>query len=135
MSVSGPHAHRLPVHRRALAARLEVDLRPFRYLGAAMLALGLVLPHVAGDPGLPCPLRSVTGVPCPMCGMTTSVKAVLGGRLHPAFAANPAGLLAVAVAIALLARPAWRHLSVPTAVLAGGVALSWLFQLHRFHFL
>jgi hypothetical protein len=134
MSVSGPPRH-VRAHRRALAARLEVDLGPFRYLGAAMLALGLALPHVPGEPGLPCPLRSVTGVPCPLCGMTTSVKAVMGGRLHSAFAANPAGLLAVAVAVVLLARPAWRHLSVPIAGLAGGVALSWLFQLHRFHFL
>lgn len=118
-----------------MAARLDVDLRPVRYLGAAMLALGVALPHLPGDPGLPCPLRSGTGVPCPFCGLTTSVKAVLRGNGHAAWAANPFGLLAVALAGALVLRPRWRHLSLPTVVVVAGVATSWLFELRRYHFL
>jgi Protein of unknown function (DUF2752) len=118
-----------------MAARLDVDLRPVRYLGAAMLALGLALPHLPGNPGLPCPLRTVTGVPCPFCGLTTSVKAVLRGNGHAAWAANPFGLLAVALAGAMVLRPKWRHLSLPTVVVVAGVATSWLFELHRYHFL
>ncbi|MDP9075632.1 MAG: DUF2752 domain-containing protein [Actinomycetota bacterium] len=121
--------------RRVLAARLDVDLRPFRYLGAGMLALGLALPHTPGNPGLPCPLKTLTGVPCPMCGMTTSVKAALAGQLHRAVVANPVGVLAIAIAVALVVVPGWRRQRVPTVALAGGAALSWLFQLHRFHFL
>lgn len=100
-----------------------------------MLVLGLVLPHVLGDPGLPCLLRMATGVPCPFCGLTTSVKAVLSGNFGDGFAANPVGLIAVVTAIALLLRPSWQRLSLPALVPAAGVALSWLFQLHRFHFL
>jgi len=118
-----------------MTARFEIDLRPFRYAGAAMLALGLALPHVPGNPGLPCPLRAVTGVPCPFCGLTTSVKATVGGHLGTALAANPAGLLIVAVAVVMLLQPARRQLRLPTLALTGGVALSWLFELHRFHFL
>jgi hypothetical protein len=100
-----------------------------------MLGLGVLLPHVPGDPGLPCPMRMVTGVPCPLCGMTTSVKAALGGDLHAAFAANPFGILAVMAAVVLLTRPAWRRLQLPVGVLACGVVVSWLFELHRFHFI
>lgn len=118
-----------------MAARFDLDLGPARYLGGAMLALGLVLPHVAGNPGLPCPLRTVTGVPCPFCGLTTSVKAVLGGDGRAALAANPFGVLLVAAAVVLLVVPRWRRVSLPLVVLGGGIALSWLFELHRFHFI
>jgi hypothetical protein len=118
-----------------VAARFDLDLGPARYLGGAMLALGLVLPHVSGDPGVACPLRTFTGVPCPFCGLTTSVKAVLGGNGRAAAAANPFGIGLVALAVVLLLLPRWRRVSVPVVVLAGGVALSWLFELHRFHFI
>ena len=100
-----------------------------------MLALGLVLPHVPGDPGLLCPLRTTTGIPCPLCGMTTSVKASLRGDLHGALLANPLGLVAVITALVLLVRPMWRRMQLPAAMLAGVGLLSWLFQLHRFHFI
>jgi hypothetical protein len=122
-----------PSTHGVVAARVDVDLRPLRYLGAAMLALGAVLPHLPGNPGLPCPLRTTTGVPCPLCGMTTSVKATMRGNVHAAITANPFGILAVVTAILLLVRPAWRRLSLPAGVLIGGVLVSWLFQLHRFH--
>jgi hypothetical protein len=122
-----------PSAQGAVAARIDVDLRPLRYLGAAMLALGALLPHLPGNPGLPCPVRTTTGVPCPLCGLTTSVKAMMRGNLHGAFTANPFGILAVATAMLLLVRPAWRRLSLPAGVLMGGVLVSWLFQLYRFH--
>lgn len=118
-----------------MAARLEIDLRPLRYAGAAMLALGLALPHVPGNPGLPCPLRTVTGLPCPFCGLTTSVKSTVGGRIGPALAANPGGLLIVAFAVMLLLWPNRRQLHLPAPAVMGAIALSWLFELHRFHFL
>jgi hypothetical protein len=120
--------------RATLAARLDFDLTSVRYAGGAMLALGLVLPHLPGNPGLPCPLRTVTGVPCPFCGLTTSVKAVLHGDAHGAWSANPFGLLAVVFAVALVVRPRWRRMSLPTVIVASGVALSWVFELHRYHF-
>jgi hypothetical protein len=124
-----------PLSRRLLAARAGVDLQPMRWLGGAMLALGAVLPHIAGNPGLPCPLRSTTGVPCPLCGMTTSVKATMRGNLGAAAAANPFGILAVGIAVSLLLRPARRRAEVPTAVVLAAASVSWLFELHRFHFI
>jgi hypothetical protein len=121
--------------RRALVARIDIDLRPFRWPGAAMLALGAALPHLPGNPGLPCPLRTVTGVPCPFCGLTTSVKAVMRADVARAAAANPVGILAVGLAFLVVLRPRRCNLRVPATVLLLGVGLSWVVQLHRFHFL
>jgi hypothetical protein len=86
-------------------------------------------------PGLPCPLRTLTGIPCPLCGMTTSVTDTVHGHLGAALAANPAGLLAVAAAVALLVWRRAREAAVPAAAVPVALALMWLFELHRFHFL
>jgi hypothetical protein len=129
-----PRAPDAPFAHRIATARVDIELGLLRYAGAAMLALGVALPHLPGNPGLPCPLRSVTGVPCPFCGLTTSVKAVLHGDGHGAWAANPFGLVIVAFAMALVVRPRWRQVILPTALVVVGVALSWLFELHRYHF-
>lgn len=120
---------------RAVSSSVDFDLVPFRWTGAAMLALGLALPHLPGNLGVPCPLKTITGVPCPLCGMTTSVKAVLGGHLHAALVANPFGLLAVVAAALLLLRPRARRLRLPSVLLAAGAAASWAFELQRFHVL
>lgn len=98
-----------------------------------MLAVAAVLALVPGHPGLPCPLRTLTGVPCPLCGMTTSVEATVHLRLGDALAANPAGVLAVVVAIVLLIR---RPTTVPVWLPAIFVLLAamWVFELHRFGF-
>ena len=51
-------------------------------------------------PRLICPLRRVAGVPCPTCGSTRMVEAVLRGDFAAAFGANPlVFLLLVSVAI------------------------------------
>ncbi len=121
--------------QRLMSSSIDLDLGPVRWLGGAMLALGAVLPHLPGNPGLPCPLRTLTGVPCPLCGMTTSVKAAMGGRVGAAFGANPFGILAVALALGLLLRPAAARLRIPSLVVVVGVAASWAFELHRFHLL
>src|SRR3954467_1954768 len=104
--------------------------------GAALLrAAGAVLPLLPGHAGLPCPLRTLTGVPCPLCGMTTSVEHMVHGHPLAALAANPAGPLAVVAAILLLLRPPARPFAVPVAVVVAVLALLWAFELHRFSFI
>jgi hypothetical protein len=117
-----------------LERRLSLDPAELRVTGAIMLAAGVALPLVPGHPGIACPLRRLTGVPCPLCGMSTSVEQTVHLHLHAALAANPAGVVAVVVAILLLVlRP--RRLSVPSVMLPLVLAAMWLFELHRFSIL
>lgn len=74
-------------------------------LGAGGLHLGLSL---AGLPGWVCPIRAVTGIPCPGCGLTTAVMQLARGdalgALHThAFA--PVFLLALALMLAAMFLP------------------------------
>lgn len=100
-----------------------------------MLALGLALPLLPHHPGLPCPLRTVTGVPCPLCGMSTAVERGLTGHVSAAIAANPFGLVAIAVAVVLLVRPQRQTLQIPAAVVVCALAASWAWELRRFGFI
>jgi uncharacterized protein DUF2752 len=71
----------------------------------ACCALGIlgVAAHLSPDPsgrgthqqlGLPaCSFLTITGVPCPSCGLTTSFAALAHGEPALAFSANPVGLL------------------------------------------
>ncbi|HEY0536681.1 MAG TPA: DUF2752 domain-containing protein [Actinoplanes sp.] len=112
-----------------------------------MAGAAAVWPALAGSTGagLPCPLRALTGVPCPFCGLTTAAIALVRGRAGAAFGANPLifGLAVLAVAVGPLVvlrafgvmsvprpwpsqrRHRWGRLAVLVAV------ASWLFQLHR----
>ena len=120
---------------RVIATRTyELDVPNLRIAAGLMLACGATLPLLPGDAGLPCPLRTLTGVPCPLCGMTTSVEATVRLDLAAAFAANPAGIVLVALALVLLVRrPRTLRVSPPILYLTlGGM---WLFELHRFSIL
>jgi len=113
---------------------LELDPVDIRGAAAALLTAGAILPLLPGHPGIACPLRRLTGIPCPLCGMTTSVEQTLRLHLHAAVLANPAGLLAVALAVVLVVRRPHR-LAIPAVVPVLLLALMWLFELHRFSIL
>jgi hypothetical protein len=108
-----------------------VELRDVRIAGIAMITAGAAIAGTGVHPTLVCPLRALTGVPCPLCGMTTSVEATLQGDPGAALAANPAGLVAVAAALlALFVR--LPRIVVPRAVLTGVLGMMWVFELHRY---
>jgi len=99
-----------------------------------MIAAGAALQLLPVHVPILCPLRMATGVPCPLCGMTTSVEATLRFDLGDALAATPAGILAVGAAIALLVlRPS--VIRLPASSLYVALAAMWIFQLHRFSLL
>jgi Protein of unknown function (DUF2752) len=143
--------------RRAGTARPAGTWRPGsvpEQLGVAGLgAAGAAVAYqaVSGGEGiwLPCPLRTLTGIPCPLCGMTTAATGLAAGDLQAALAANPfvlalAGFTLVMVvlmaarAVGWLAPPAqWPATRRRQSYWVAGVlaAASWAFQLHRFGWL
>jgi hypothetical protein len=128
------------------AAALTIGATP-----AAAVAAGTLAPFL-DRLGPLCPLRRATGVPCPACGSTTAILALVGGRPIDAFAANPVTVAAVVGAVlwwssVLVGGRAARAAGVARAAVAGVprpirfvstgavAAGSWLVQLHRFEHL
>ncbi len=112
----------------------RIDAGDLRIAGGLMVLLALIRPFIPLDLGVLCPLRAVTGVPCPFCGMTTSVTAAVHFDIAGAVAANPAGIVAVGVALLLLIRrPTSVKVSMPLVLLALGAM--WVFELSRYGFI
>ena len=115
-----------------------------RAVGLLMAAGGLLLP-LGPDVDLPlCPLREVTGVPCPFCGMTTATIAAAHGDFGGSIAANPAALVLVVAVAAAFVPPLYRSgllrriaaRARPWLVRLPWFALPvlWFWQLDRFGF-
>jgi hypothetical protein len=112
---------------------IELDPRPLRIAGGVMLGVAAALPVLGHGAGVPCPLRTMTGVPCPLCGMTRGVTAAVHGDVTRAAYLNPASLLLVVVAIALLL--GWRRhtpLRLPRWLPVAVVAVMWAWQLVKY---
>jgi hypothetical protein len=116
--------------------------------GAVGSIYPLIMAHTGGH-GLECPLRALTGVPCPFCGLTTATVALTHGHFASAATTSPlaylVAVLTLGTAPVLVARNAGL-VTPPRAwspaarrrtawVVAVVVALSWVFQLHRYGFL
>lgn len=96
-----------------------------------MVAGGVALQLLPVHAPILCPLRTLTGVPCPLCGMTTSVEATLRLDFADAVAATPAGILAVGAAITFLVlRPS--VVRFPASGVYVALAAMWVYQLYRF---
>ena len=108
-----------------------LELRPARGLrvaGAALVGAAGIWPALPVHPPLACPLRSLTGIPCPLCGMTRACVAAMHGHLGASLAFNPAGVLVVVAAVVAVLRPQWlSRLRIPmwTAALALGALWVW----------
>ncbi|MFI6445471.1 DUF2752 domain-containing protein [Kitasatospora sp. NPDC050543] len=103
--------------------------------GGALAAVTVAALHDAHDPGVLCPLRLLTGVPCPLCGSTTVFIEAGHGNWPAMAAANP---VTVAVAAALLIAPLgagrwWSRLpgNRRGTLIGAAAALAWVWQLHR----
>ncbi|REE97538.1 DUF2752 domain-containing protein [Thermomonospora umbrina] len=124
------------VHSAARRGVLGVALR----VGAmAVAAVAVAWIHRVNDPGVLCPLRALTGIPCPLCGGTTVFIELGAGHPVRAAAANPVVLVAAAgLAVAPLGPGGrWWALRPGTRARLLGAALvaSELWQLARFDLL
>jgi hypothetical protein len=111
---------------------VELDLKPLRFGGAAMLGIAAVRPMLPVTVGPPCPLRTLTGIPCPFCGMTRGVTALVHGQLSAAFSFNPGAFLMVAMAIVLLIAWRWQRVRIPVWAVFLFFALLWAYQLFKY---
>src|SRR5262245_51015353 len=80
--------------------------RNVRMAGFGLLGVAAVWPILPAHPPLVCPLRAMTGIPCPLCGMTRACVAIAHGDVIGALRFNPGVVLVVAAVILALARPA-----------------------------
>lgn len=57
--------------------------------------------HLFGEHGSPdvCLFKNTTGIPCPACGSTRSVLALLAGDVSTAASTNPLGLVVLAIMV------------------------------------
>jgi uncharacterized protein DUF2752 len=76
-----------------------------RTAAGGMLAIAAAWPLLPLHPPLACPLLSLTGVPCPLCGMTRAVVAAAHGHLASSLSFNPGGILVLLLGLAALVRP------------------------------
>lgn len=123
-----------------MPARATPATSPLVAGGAVVAAVaGVASARVVDLPLPPCPLRSLTGLPCPGCGAGRCVTALLDGDLAAALEANALVPIAVVLiiwsALAALATRCGRQLWDPLrargapAVVAVAVAGFWTLRL------
>ncbi len=90
-----------PLFSTVLKERLE----SFILGGVGAAQIGLVMAHL---PGWPCPFKAIFGIPCPGCGLSTSIAALLHGDWQNAFSLHafaPVFLLAVVLLLTVSLLP------------------------------
>ena len=98
-------------------------------VAGGLIAAVAVWPLLPVHPPLACPLLSLTGVPCPMCGMTRASVALAHGNLGDALSFNPGVLVIVAIVATALVRPDLiLKIKPPVWLLGTGLALLWIWN-------
>ena len=124
----GAEPARVPIRR----AFTRVALRGS---AAAVAAVAVARLHAAHDPGVLCPLRWLTGVPCPLCGSTTVFIELGRGDWGAALAANPVTAVAgLGLLLAPLGLGHWWWRASPRGrgvIVTAALAAAWGWQLHR----
>ncbi|CAB4614017.1 unannotated protein [freshwater metagenome] len=123
------------MYQALIRRSLTIPLEPMRWLVVGCLGialLGLVMPFPVFPP---CPMLTVTGVPCPMCGMTRSVRSFSVGDIDASIRYQPFGIIAAIVGIgvlALWATPTTRRIvsvRIPVVIAVSCVAGSWIWNI------
>jgi len=104
--------------------------RDLRISAAGLVGAAGVWPLLPVHPPLACPLRTLTGIPCPLCGMTRACVAAVHGHLGASLAFNPAGVMVIVAAVIALVRPQWlTRQQVPWRGVGIAIALLWVWNI------
>lgn len=104
--------------------------RDLRVVSGGMLAIAAAWPILPVHPEVACPLRALTGVPCPLCGMTRAIVAAAHGHAGESLAFNPGGVILLVLAVVAIVRPAWlARLQLPTWSLLAIVGALWVWNI------
>jgi hypothetical protein len=98
-----------------------------RVTAVSLAALALANVTLPGRPATLCPLRALTGIPCPFCGGTTAAADVGHGNLVGALRANPVVLVGALVVVAMpafIAAGTARHVARPPLLTRRTIAVS-----------
>jgi hypothetical protein len=123
------------MYQALIRRSLTIPLEPMRWLIVGCLGvalLGLVMPFPVFPP---CPMLTVTGVPCPMCGMTRSVGSLSVGDIDTSIRYQPFGMIAALAGAAIIlmwAIPRTRRIvsfDIPVVVAVSCVAASWIWNI------
>jgi hypothetical protein len=114
-----------------MATPLEMhNQRSLRAVAAGLVGVAAVWPLLPVHPGIVCPLRAATGIPCPLCGMTRACVAAVHGHLATSLAFNPAGILVVIAALVALVRPGLlTRIRVPTWCVLAAFGALWIWNI------
>ena len=105
------------------------EARTAQLSGAALAAGGLLYAATPIHPPLACPLRALTGIPCPLCGMTRAVTAAMRGDYWASLRFQPAGIALLVIGLFMLSRRSRAPVRVPVWMILTGLALMWAWNL------
>jgi len=115
-----------------LADTTDVDLRPLRLAAVALVPAAFVVNRLPIDVVPRCPLRTLTGVPCPLCGSTRGVIAAMHGHFAHALELNPASLLVLVLAAMLVLGWRLERVRIPVWAIVAVFAVLWSYQLFKY---
>jgi hypothetical protein len=90
-----------------LAPILESRAMSSAIMGVALLHFGLIL---LGLPSIPCPIREVLGLPCPGCGLSRGIAALIHGDWQTSIRYHlfaPVFLIAFGLLVIATLAPVW----------------------------
>src|SRR5215210_5616161 len=87
---------------RARTSSVALEVSELRVAALALCAADALFPLVPFYPGITCPLRAATGIPCPLCGLSGSIRAALRLDVAESWSLNPGGLATLGAALVLL---------------------------------
>jgi hypothetical protein len=114
----------------AHTAQIHGHEREVRVASAGLIAVAAAWPRLPLHPPIACPLRAATGIPCPFCGMTRAVVALVHGHVGSSLAFNPGGVVVVVLALVAVLRPSWlARVRAPLWSLFAALGALWLWNI------